>query len=213
MYAELIPYALIVALSPMAFLPPVLLLLYSDRPRLTGLTYLAGWLAGIISLITVVIAVAPASPDSAPRTGHRIQIWIGIGLIALGVITWLRRSHYADPSGWFARLQHASPRSTAVIGFLLAVANPKFLLACIAGGVAIDIAVSNPVDKAAAVGYFVVWAGITTALPVLAHLLASRYADKWLDRMRHRVQEHTAGITAITLTAVGMMLILVGTAG
>ena len=41
----LIPDALIVALSPMAVLPPVLLLLYSDRPRSTGLTYLFGWLA------------------------------------------------------------------------------------------------------------------------------------------------------------------------
>lgn len=213
MSAQLIPYALIVALSPMSFLPPVLLLLYSDRPRATGLTYLVGWLMGITLVISVVTVVSPVNPESNPGAGHQMQIGIGVLLILLGVITWIRRSHYADATGWFTRLQTASPHSTGWIGFLLAVANPKFILACIAGGVAIDALVDTPLDRAAAIGYFVAWAGITTAASVLAHLVASRFADKWLERMRHKVQEHTAGITAVTLTGVGLMLIVVGLLG
>ena len=39
--------------------------------------------------------------------------------------------------------------------------------------------------------------------------MASRYAEKGLERMRHWVQEHTAAITAVTLTAVGTLLIVV----
>ncbi len=133
----LIPDALIVALSPMAALPPVLLLLYSDRPRSTGLTYLCGWLAGL----TVVIG-------------------IGIALIVLGVVTWLRRKHYAQATGWLTRLQFASPVVTAVTGVVFAAANPKFILAFIAGGVAIDAFLTTPAEKATAIGYFVVMASL-----------------------------------------------------
>ncbi len=39
-------------------LPPVLLLLYSDRPRGAGLTYLGGWLAGITAVISAVVSVS-----------------------------------------------------------------------------------------------------------------------------------------------------------
>lgn len=205
----LIPDALIVALSPMAVLPPVLLLLYSDRPRSTGLTYLCGWLAGLTVVISAVVLVSPVGQSHAAATSSRLQLGIGIALIVLGVVTWLRRKHYAQATGWLTRLQSASPVVTAVTGVVFAVANPKFILACIAGGVAIDAFLTTPAEKATAIGYFVVMAGSTTAAPIFAHLVASRYAEKGLERMRHWVQEHTAAITAVTLTAVGALLVVV----
>jgi hypothetical protein len=205
----LIPAALIVALSPMAVLPPVLLLLYSDRPRSTGLTYLCGWLAGMTAVISTVVLVSPVGRSHAAVTSSRLQLGIGIALIVLGVVTWLRRKHYAQATGWLTRLQSASPVVTAVMGFVFAAANPKFILACIAGGVAIDALLTSPAEKASAIGYFVVMAGATTAAPILAHLAAARYAEKGLERMRHWVQEHTATITAVTLTAVGALLVVV----
>ncbi|MUL62913.1 hypothetical protein BOO86_00435 [Mycobacterium sp. CBMA 234] len=206
---SLIPDALIVALSPMAILPPVLLLLYSDRPRSAGLTYLCGWLVGMTALITAVVWVSPVGQSNAAATSSRLQLGIGIGLIVLGVITWLRRQHYAQATGWLTRLQTASPVVTGVLGFIFAVANPKFILAAVAGGVAIDALLTSPAEKASAIGYFVMMAGSTTAAPILAHLVASRYAEKALERMRHWVQEHTALITAVTLTAVGSLLVVV----
>jgi glutamine cyclotransferase len=203
----LIPDALIVALSPMAVLPPVLLLLYSDRPRSTGLTYLCGWLAGMAAVISAVVLVSPVGRSHAAATSSRLQLGIGVVLIALGVVTWLRRRHYAQATGWLTRLQTASPLVTGVTGLVFAVANPKFILACLAGGVAIDALLTAPAEKAGAIGFFVVLAGSTTAAPIIAHLVAARYADKALERMRHWVQEHTAAITAVTLTAVGTLLV------
>ncbi len=205
----LIPDALIVALSPMAVLPPVLLLLYSDRPRGAGLTYLGGWLAGITAVISAVVSVSPVGQSHAAATSSRLQLGIGIALIALGVLTWLRRAHYAQATGWLTRLQTASPLVTGVMGAVFAVANPKFILACVAGGVAIDAFLATPVEKAGAIAFFVAVAGSTTAAPILAHLVASRYAEKGLERMRHWVQEHTAAITAVTLTGVGALLVVV----
>lgn len=205
----LIPDALIVALSPMAVLPPVLLLLYSDRPRSTGLTYLGGWLAGMTLVISAVVLVSPVGRSHAAATSSRLQFGIGVLLIGLGVVAWLRRKHYAQATGWLTRLQSASPVVTGVTGFVFSVANPKFILACIAGGVAIDALLTEPVEKATAIGYFVLMAGCTTAAPIVAHLVASRFAEKRLERMRHWVQEHTAAITAVTLTAVGALLVVV----
>ncbi|TDK87159.1 hypothetical protein EUA03_18315 [Mycolicibacterium mucogenicum] len=205
----LIPDALIVALSPMAVLPPVLLLLYSDRPRSTGLTYLCGWLVGMAAVISAVVLVSPVGQSHAAATSSRLQLGIGIVLVVLGVVTWLRRRHYAQATGWLTRLQSASPLVTGVTGLVFAVANPKFILACVAGGVAIDALLTAPTEKAGAIGFFVALAGSTTAAPILAHLVASRYAEKGLERMRHWVQEHTAAITAVTLTAVGTLLIVV----
>src|SRR4026209_2533307 len=42
---ELIPLALVVALSPLSIIPAVLVL-HTPRPRPTGLAFLAGWLVG-----------------------------------------------------------------------------------------------------------------------------------------------------------------------
>ena len=56
--AELIPVALVVALSPISVLPALLLVLYSKRPRATSLTFLAGWLLGLV-ISTIVFVNVP----------------------------------------------------------------------------------------------------------------------------------------------------------
>ena len=56
----------------LAVLPPVLLLLYSDRPRSTGLTYLCGWLVGMA-------AVSPESTSVTPSSRSIAQQRIGSG--------------------------------------------------------------------------------------------------------------------------------------
>ena len=43
---ELIPLALVVALSPLSIIPAVMVL-HTPRPRPTGLAFLAGWLIGL----------------------------------------------------------------------------------------------------------------------------------------------------------------------
>ena len=52
---ELIPLALVVALSPLSIIPAVLLVLHTDRPRPTGLAFMAGWLVGLAALTVVFV--------------------------------------------------------------------------------------------------------------------------------------------------------------
>src|SRR4029078_4162560 len=54
MLAELIPLALVVALSPLSIIPGVLVL-HSPRPRPTGLAFLAGWIVGLAALTALFL--------------------------------------------------------------------------------------------------------------------------------------------------------------
>ena len=54
---ELIPLALVVALSPLSIIPAVLVL-HTPRPRPTGLAFLAGWLIGLAALTAIFVEVS-----------------------------------------------------------------------------------------------------------------------------------------------------------
>ena len=54
---ELIPLALVVALSPLSIIPAVLVL-HTPRPRPTGLAFLAGWLVGLAVLTAIFVEVS-----------------------------------------------------------------------------------------------------------------------------------------------------------
>ena len=71
MLTELIPLALVVALSPLSIIPAVLVL-HTPRPRPTGLAFLAGWLIGLAALTAVFIEVSSllGGLDTSHRHGR-----------------------------------------------------------------------------------------------------------------------------------------------
>ena len=66
MLTELIPLALVVALSPLSIIPAVLVL-HTPRPRPTGLAFLAGWLIGLAALRAIFIEVSSLLGGLASR--------------------------------------------------------------------------------------------------------------------------------------------------
>ncbi|WP_283611484.1 GAP family protein, partial [Mycolicibacterium poriferae] len=54
---ELIPLALVVALSPLTIIPAVLVL-HTPRPKPTGLAFMTGWLVGLAALTALFVAVS-----------------------------------------------------------------------------------------------------------------------------------------------------------
>ena len=54
---ELAPLALVIALSPLSIIPAVLAL-HTDRPRPTGLAFLAGWLVGLAALVSLFVVAS-----------------------------------------------------------------------------------------------------------------------------------------------------------
>jgi hypothetical protein len=106
--AELIPVALVVALSPISVLPALLLVLYSTRPRATSLTFLTGWLVGLVVSTVVFVNVPKLLGDRAGGLGGSqfgLRVTFGVVLILTGVVLWLRRAHTAR-TGWLDRGGH-----------------------------------------------------------------------------------------------------------
>jgi hypothetical protein len=214
--AELIPLALVVALSPVSVLPALLLVLYSTRPRAAGLAFACGWVVGLAALTVLFVNVPKLLGASAAATSSS-QLWLrligGALLIVSGAVLWLRRGKAVRSARWLDALGKLSPVRTAAMGLVLALINPKIIVACAAAGLAIAVAPLGPAGRGAAVIYFVVLAGSTTTLPVLAHVVAAKRFDHVLDRLRSWIERRQAEISAVALVVIGVVLILTGLVG
>ena len=138
---ELIPLALVVALSPLSIIPAVLML-HTPRPRPTGLAFLAGWLVGLFALTAVFVEVADllGGLDKAPKWAAWLRIVVGAALIVFGIFRWLTRHRSAHTPGWMRSLTSVTPARAAVTAAALVVVNPKVLFICAAAGLAIGTA-------------------------------------------------------------------------
>ena len=97
---ELIPLALVVALSPLSIIPAVLVL-HTPRPRPTGLAFLAGWLFGLAALTVIFLEVSNLVVDLSkpPRWASWLRIVIGAALIVFGIYRWLMRKRSEHAPG------------------------------------------------------------------------------------------------------------------
>lgn len=212
MLGELVPLALVVALSPVSIIPAVLLVLHSDHPRSTGLAFMTGWLIGLAAL-TAIFVLVPHLLDgigagSSPWAAW-LRIAIGMLLIVAAVGRWLTRDRATRPPALLNRLRGITPASAALIGSGLVVANPKVLVMNAAAGLIIGAAAVG-VSGWLAVAFYTALAGSTVIAPVLAYVVAGDRVDRQLERIRHWMQREQAALTAIILAIVGVMLAYTG---
>ena len=210
---ELVPLAMVVALSPFTIVPAVLLVLHAPRPRATGLMFLAGWLAGL----AVTTALFLQLPTLLGRMNQEPQAWtawlrIGIGalLVASSVIRWLTRNRATGPPRWLAGLRRVTPAMGAAIGLVLVLVNPKVLFVNAAAGLVIGTAGFGAAGVWTAVAGYTLGAGSTVLLPVVAYLAAPGRVDRWLDAGRAWIEFRHAVITAVLLLVIGLILLVQG---
>ena len=94
---ELIPLALVVALSPLSIIPAVLVL-HTPRPRPTGLAFLVGWLLGLAALTAIFLEVSNllgGPRGKPPGWASWLRVVIGAALIVFGIYRWLTRKRSA----------------------------------------------------------------------------------------------------------------------
>ena len=94
---ELIPLALVVALSPLSIIPAVLVL-HTPRPRPTGLAFLFGWLFGLTALTAIFLEVSNllgGLGDKPPGWASWLRVVVGALLIVFGIYRWLTRKRSA----------------------------------------------------------------------------------------------------------------------
>ncbi len=213
MLGELIPLALVVALSPLSIIPAVVLVLHTEHPRPAGLSFMVGWLVGIGALTAVFVAlphVVDGLNGPAPRWAPWLRIAVGLVTLAFAVWRWLTRKRATErPPAMVSRLSRITPAGAAAIGFVLAVANVKVVLMNAAAGLIIGTT-ARGVGAWGAVVFYTVLAGSSVVTPIVAYAVAGERVDPQLDRFKNWMQREHARLTAVVLAIIGVLLLYTG---
>ncbi|GAA2542051.1 GAP family protein [Mycolicibacterium diernhoferi] len=212
--AELIPLGMVIALSPLSIIPAVLAL-HTDRPRPTGLAFLAGWLLGLSALVSAFVAASGlvGSLDKPPGWASWLRIVVGGALIVFGGYKWATRHKSEHSPAWMRKLSGLTPGRALVTAAVLAVVNPKVLFICIAAGLAIGSAGVGPVHAWLSMVYFVGIAGSTAILPILAYAVTGERLAAPLTRLKEWMERQHAVLVAAILIVIGVMVLYKGIHG
>jgi hypothetical protein len=210
---QLVPLALVVALSPLTIVPAIVLVLQSERARPTGLAFLSGWLLGLAAT-TAVFVQLPRLLDGlsrpAPAWAAWVRIAVGIALVALGGWRWATRHRLTAQPAWLNRLGRMSPVGAAAIGVGLILVNPKVLVMNAASGLVIGTAGLGVTGTWLAVACYTVIAGSTVLVPILAYAIAGKRVDPQLERLKQWMERQHAVLMAGLFAFVGFLLVYTG---
>jgi len=212
--AELIPLALVIALSPLSIIPAVLVL-HSARAREAGLAFLAGWVVGLAALTALFIGISGllgGLGNKPPSWASAVRIAIGAALIVFGIYRWLTRHTNPHQMPGTRHITEAGPAKALAIGALLTVVNPKVLFICAAAGLAIGTAGIGDATPVAGI-VFVAISASTVALPILAYTVSGDRLDPALARLKDWMEKNNAALVAAILVVIGVLVLYKGVHG
>lgn len=216
--AEILPYAVGVAISPIPIIAVVLMLL-SPKAKTASIGLLAGWVAGIIVTVTVFILVSEMLPKdrsdgSMPIVGT-IKIVLGAVFLFMAIRQWRSRpkkgTEVALPT-WMQAIDKTGVMSAAVIGVLLAAVNPVNMLMLSSAGLTIGSSELRGGDLVIVVAVFVATAASTMVIPVIGYLFAAPTLARPLDLLRGWLARNNAIIIALLLLVIGVVAVVQGLA-
>lgn len=211
---DLIPLAVVIALSPLSIIPAVLVL-HSPRPRPSGLAFMAGWLIGLSALTAAFIGVSSmlgGMGEEPPGWASWARVAVGAALIVFGLFRWFTRHSKPHQMPGQRHLTAATPVKALALGALLTVVNPKVLFICAAAGLAIGTAALGPASWIAA-AVFVAASASTVALPILGYAIWSQRLDPALAKLKAWMEQHNSALVAGILIVIGLMVLYKGMHG
>lgn len=205
---ELVPLALVVALSPLTVIPAVLVL-HTSRPRQAGLAFGIGWLVSVAALTAIFVAVSGllgGLHKTPPAWASWLRIVVGSGLIVFGIFQRFTRERRTDMPGWMRSLTEMTPPRAGLTATALAVIRPEVLLMCAAAGLAVGSAGLDRAAAWAAAAFFVALAASSVVAPVVAYASAGDRLDPPLARLKEWMEQQHAALTACVLIVIGVMV-------
>jgi hypothetical protein len=212
----LIPYALIAAVSPLAFAATLTVI---ASGRLKALGFGVGFVTGQIVICSVLVfigtATVPSHQSNYPTVQAVVELALGVALLWLAV-TVRRRPP--------ATTQNAGTRSRAVLdrlgrlhvftallaGLVLGIGGPKRLVLAALASASITESGTPSSEEAALIGWYTVIATALVWAPVLVFMVFGKRAVDELDVARRWLAEHQRQATFYPLVFVGILLVLAG---
>ena len=211
---ELLPFAAGLALTPAAIATGILFL-GSKRPLANAIAFAAAFSLVYAGLAAVVLAAAgtASQPLVDDRTKNGITLAIGLLLLALALVAWLRaRGRPPHRPRWLDMVDTASPREALGLGVALAVLNPNvpILLAGLATITAADVSTADQVVGAV---FLLAASQVGLAGPILWYAVRPAAAGRGLDRVGDWLARHERLVDLGVVLVFGVLFTLTGLAG
>jgi len=210
---QLLPFAAVVAVSPIPIVA-VVLMLSTPRGRTNGLAFLAGWFVGIgvvgIVLLTLAKSVSVGSAEEPATWVNVLKLVLGLGLLALAAAQWRKRprgdAEVATPA-WMGALDSFTPLKSAGAAVVLSLLNPKNLL-LIVGAAATEAAFGLSREQEIVVWLvFTLVASVGVLVPLAVYFTMGDGADAMLERLNGWMTRNNKTIMAVLCLIIGVKLI------
>lgn len=209
---DLLPLALGVALSPVPVIIVILLLLAPTGSR-ASLGFLAGWLVGILGLVsvfTLLFVVIPEPAGGGAPIAGALTIAVGIVLVLLAAREFGKRPKPGEAPelpGWMSSLDRMTAGRGFTVALLFAAVKPKNLLLGASAGITIGAAHLGQGANTALVLVFTLLAASTVLIPVLAGLVAGERMRPPLERMETWLLRNYSVVMSVVLLVIGVVVI------
>ncbi len=210
---QVLSFGVGVAISPVPIIA-VVLMLATPRGRINGPAFLAGWVAGIAVLGTIVLLVA--SGASASKHGTPAS-WVSILKLVLGALLLLlaAKQWQGRPRGerapqlptWMKTIDTFTSIRSGGVGVALSAVNPKNLLLVVGAAAAIAQSGASTLSQAVALIVFIVIATLGVGAPVAIYYLLGERATRILGELHDWMARENATIMAVICLIIGAKLI------
>ena len=205
MVFDLLLIGLAITLEPVP-VTAFILLLSADRGVRKGLAFLLAWLACLVLVLAMVIAVTggkPPEPESVPSTAVlAVKIALGVGLIAYGEHRRRRPARPHRPPAWTARLNHLSLWTASGLAVLV---QPWGLVAAGCATV-VDADMSRATTYLALAGFCLLASASLLAMQIHATFWPVA-AQERLERIRTWMEDHQDQTIVALSLLVGLWLV------
>lgn len=197
--AEILPYAIAVALSPMPIAALILMLL-SKRARINSVMFTIGWIMGLAILVFAVSFLVGDVNATAAKDGFSLKTilhgTLGVLLILFAVAQWKKRTKkgkVAKMPQWMSAVEKFSPIKAFAIGLLLAVVNLKNTPVGIAVGATLSHLTTGSAAFTGFIAYLIL-ASCTITIPTFGFLLLGKSLQSPLTNLKNWLITNNATI-------------------
>ncbi|HEX5253391.1 MAG TPA: GAP family protein [Mycobacterium sp.] len=212
MLSKVVALAAVIALSPITVIPAVLVL-HAPRPRPASLSFLGGWLLGLVALTAAFVSgseLLSGFHATPPKWASWVRLAFGVALIALASYHWFIRHRQRNMPRWMRSFSTLSAVRAGVMGAVLVPLRPEVLILCAAAGLAVGNSGLSAGAQVIAAGIFVVLAASTVAIPILAYVGAGDRFDDALERLKAWMEANHDAMMAVILFLIGLVVLYNG---
>jgi threonine/homoserine/homoserine lactone efflux protein len=216
---NLLPLALVVAVSPINIVAAILLL-FSKRPIANATVYLLGFILGVAAMLGGLTAVADViglSPDTERSRGaSALVLALGLFLIVVGVRKLSHRpgqEQKADQPRWMKGIADFGTRQSFLVGVSVGALNPKNIAVAFASAVVVATAQLPVGQQVGVIAIYTLVASIGVASPIVAALALGDRSESVLSGWREWLDRNNGTVMAVIYLFFGVILLGRGIAG